>query len=773
MGKMNRSRSAGLMMALLTSAGWAGMAYAQTADEPSQLEEIVVTARKRAETVQTIPIAITAVTGAELNRRAATDFEDIARSLPGVTFSSSEPGQRKVAIRGIVDGGSLSDPTIGIYLDEMAVTGPGSDYYVGDSDLKLFDLERVEVLRGPQGTLYGAGSLGGTLRYITNRPNLEKIEGSAYGSVSNTEGGAASYGFNGAVSIPLVEGKAAARLAVLANHDGGYIDRVDFNGKVTDENSNSVNTTALRASFLLKPMDDFEIYPQFIYQKTKARDRGVFASNLDEQIPTRITQPQDDQFTMGALTMRKGLGPVDVVSVSSYSVRDLTVRRDFTDFDLQTGRFIVDLFGVDPADAIGYRDTLFTLDSHSKVKQFSQELRLESASDSGRLRWTVGAYYLNSKKHRISTEKGNGINDASVAVLGPFLAQFVFMPDDLIFQTDNNVRREQFALFGDATFNITDQLHLSAGLRAFRNRRANDVVTSGFLAAPPKPDVSTSEEGVNPRVILDYQATPDMMVYASAAKGFRPGGPNNAPSAACQPLLDSLGFDPNAYDFDSVWTYEAGAKTQFADRRVTLNAAAYVTKWKDIQQIVPLSDGGACSAAITANAGEATVKGIELEARFNPARGLQFGGYVAFSDATFDEDQAFLNIEKGEDVQFSPKWTYAVFAEYNHEIQDGLSAFGRVDYQWRSSARRNFDDKPGDSFYAANRQPSYGVLSAKIGIERGPWTLAAFANNITNEQPVLDQISNLPDGTIPGLDGYDLVTTLRPRVLGVELRVTY
>jgi outer membrane receptor protein involved in Fe transport len=791
-------------VALSLSLSLAGSAAAAAeAPDATSLEELVVTAQKREERLQDVPISVSVLTGSQLERQGVQDLQDIARTLPGISYSGAQTGRSSFAIRGVST--TTEVPTVGLYMDDIPISARLNEIS-GAVDPEILDLERVEVLKGPQGTLYGGSAMGGAIKFITRRPRLDSVEGKVGGALSATKEGAPSYELSAVANLPVAPGLAALRLAGFYRDTGGYIDRIphgqvvnfnkagvdstgraigiDASGRptstdpvtgyatsvppdvfisqntVADEDVNYAHRLALRATALIQPDDTLSIVPSAFYQQNKTGDFSFFWNNLPRfQQSSNIPQKGNDQLELYSLTINKAFSGFDLTSITAHMKRDQYFNEDYTFF---VGRRVALLSGF----------TSDTIDS-SKYKYITQELRAASTG-SGRLKWTAGAFYQREETAFALTIFTRGMSGLGIPPLNGV--------EDVGYDTDIAKTLEQYAVFADATYSLTDKWDLSLGGRRFKIDQSIDRIAQGILAGGTITNQSsTSETGFTPRVSTSYKVTPQNMVYATVSKGFRAGGLNNGvPGSVCGPDLARLGItaEPRRFQSDTLWNYELGSKNRFADGRVTLNAAAFHIDWSEIQQQIVLPT---CAFSFTANVGKAVSNGGELELDALVAEHLTLGLATAYTDAKITDTLPGTGAIDGDRILTTPRWTVRVSAEYRRPLGNEATLFARADYEYRSSQWRNFDrficrvtpgavadptrpacPKAGELPVenVAHIQDGYDSTNVQLGVDFPRWSAQLFVNNLFNGAPVLDYRNLLNTSQN---------TTLRPRTIGVRL----
>ena len=581
--------------------------------EPLLLESITVTAMLREQELFDVPFSIAAPTARVLRSRGAEDIEAIAANVAGFTVQNLGPGQSQPAMRGASAGQIARDQPgvkeqVGAYLDDSPIS-----LSLFTPDLDLFDLSRVEVLRGPQGTLFGAGSLAGTVRYISNPPELgaRQFFGELGGSMidGGSPGGNVKLGLN----LPLGE-IAAARVAGYYSRFGGYMDAVQPDLGI-DEDVNTGDRTGVRAAVRIVPGQRFSITPRLIYQKV-AMDgwNRIDAFNIlanpytttrpavtlgERQLFTQIDEPFTDDFLLGDVSARYDFGGVSLTSVTAYTHRDILVVRD-------AGALTSSITG----GSLGLAENVYTLDAPlddaTTSKVWTQELRLAGSGE--RLRWLVGAFYSSNDR-----EYGQRLTVTGFESLSGIATQGLRAPRDVLFYSDLAYDLRQAAVFGEATVSLTDRLDLTGGLRYYNFEEDREQVFDGIFANEDTGNTlvsvpgSTSADGFAPRLIASFRASDMLTLNAQAAKGVRLGGindPLNVPLCTPADLETFSGRD--SWVDETTWNYELGAKSRLAGGRASLNVSAFYMDISDLQLIVT---AGSCSSRLVFNVPEARSQG--------------------------------------------------------------------------------------------------------------------------------------------------------------------
>lgn len=718
----------------------------------SGIQEITVTARKQSERLQDVPISVTAISAAALQRSGARALGDIARSVPGLNVNSVAPGQNQLIIRGVSSSGGVN--TVGYYVDDTPIQSVGN--LAGNGmDPALFDLERVEVLRGPQGTLYGASSMGGAVRYITRQPNLERSEGSIQATLGNTRRGGMNYEVSGLLNEPLRDGLAALRAVAFYRDQDGYIDRVpidpnDYLAALPGPKSDDVNTEEtyrVRLSMRIQPTEALSITPSVFLQRTDLGAPFTFddhPGSFDSPIQTRLVdEPTSDRLQLFSLLIDTTIRGVRLTSSTSY--RDRTF--DATEDDSKAVYYFLS-----PVPQSYVYPSAF--DNYFANHDFTEEVR--AAFDFGRAHALLGIFYSRQSNLRsYHWPVTQGYNDAFGTPFGD---------EPYFFSGDDRLLARQRAAFGEVNVDLTQRLQATAGLRAFEVKQSLHAPYTGvFNGGSTEVRGSSKDSGVNPKLGLRLRWSPQALAYVTAAKGFRQGGPLADIPVICEGDLAALGFSspPTSYKSDSLWNYEVGAKTSWLDRRLTINGSAYYMKWSEVQQLVQLPG---CGFVFTGNFGKASSKGSELEIAYEPVSSLQLRAGVAYNSAKLLATVPGAQGQAGDVLQNAPKWIGSASMEYHRALGQQTEGYVRFDFSTISGQFNNFNDT---SIF--HRRAGYSLGNLRIGVERDSWEVALFANNVFDKAA---------ETALPFAFGIDLPTTRRislnrPRTAGLELRYQF
>ncbi len=741
-----------------------GSASAQTAPlSKAKVEEVVVTAEKRSSTVQRTPMSITALSGATMQKQGTVTLEQVVRDVPGISMRSAGPGQTELEMRGLASSGG-SSPTVGYYLNDVPLSPPAAALngkVVIDPD--LFDLNRVEVLRGPQGTLYGSGSMGGTIKLITQQPNLTDYTGAVEGIFSGTDGGGINGGGNLMVNFPIVSDKVALRFDGTEKYTSGWIDRIvvgpfplesgtcpgwfgygcirgNVAGTPVEQVHKDVNDELLqgaRADLLVKPTDNLTIDTLALFQQITMGGYSEYDqppgdnSVLAHYQPYNFAEPFLDRFRLISNSIRYSFDWADLTIASSYWSREEKQTMD----DSET---IQNLTALNYFVPIGYTEGDYS-------RQWSEEVRLASPGDS-RLQWLIGAFYSDL----LSTFTAWNANPALAYIsVGGAAAN----PNGIIYGADTPYHMIQYAFFGQISYQITQSIRAAVGLRYFDYNSKEDIDQNGWgeeygNATPQLIDVSASSSGVTPSFNLSWIPNRDLTFYATASKGFRPGGVNlPGPVATC-------GDQPITYQPDSVWDYEAGEKARLFDNRLTVNGDFFFINWKGTQQIIT----PACGYPYTTNAGIAHSYGPELEVTGHLTDELTATFSGTYTSATITSPDPGTGIAKGTPVLNIPKYTADISVQYERPVWD------KYDFTARLSS--NFVGPSTDVAYVVQHLPPYTLLDFRSGVSQGPWSAYLFATNLTNKHAEITTNNTSFSWVTPSLTR---VSTNQPRTIGVDL----
>jgi outer membrane receptor protein involved in Fe transport len=751
-----------------------------------QLQEVVVTAEKRSENILEVPISVSVIDGTALEKQHVTNFDAITRMTPGVSFSAGAgegagEGQETIEIRGV--SSNVGAATVGVYLDEAPITLPGE---VGSSQPKFFDMDRVEVLRGPQGTLYGSSSEGGTLRYIEKQADPSQSSADVAADGSYTEHGSGNDDFRGVVNEPLIDDVLAIRFGVQYADDSGWIDRYAHppgytnlsvsTGQLIASGVNQEHDLALKLAMTYVPSSDFSVTPLVYFQRTKADDQPAFF--LGQALYTQennVPQPVRDSFFISSVKVEKDFEFADLTSNSSWYWKDINRQADGTYYDpAYVVPYLID--PVLPQFAAVADPTLSSLPTTAyddqTVTNLVQEIRLASKPPSAGelpLRW-VGGLYLSYQSYRLlHKEVAPGWNQLFQSVYGfsPDSPQSpVSDPTDPNlwagdqFQHNRTERKElEYAGFGQLDYDLTSQLHAAAGVRYDWARLPYDRLAGGFfnVGLPDFFSAVTHDHALTPKVSVKFDTSSTSNVYASAAEGFRVGGINNpVPYEICLQDYINLGIaaEPASYQHDSLWTYELGAKAALFNQSLSLTGAVYDTQWKNIQQEIELP---LCGYVYVSNVGNAQIRGAEMELHYKipELRGLTLGVNGDVQNAKITAAPAGSPASIGQHVLYTPEWNAAATSDYSWPVGDNMGAFVHADLEWTGPSNGSF--QVGTPNYD---DASYPVMNVNAGIDVDSFEVSVYSTNVLDNTTIIKH---------PQVNLVIEAYTVQPRVFGLRV----
>ncbi len=763
---------------------------AQSAGAQQVLEEIVVTATKREASLQDIPLSITAFTTDEIGRRGFKDMSDYTSFVPGLAVGRREPGGNSVVFRGAAASGIQfgSNPSSGVYLDEQPITAAGIN-----PDPRLVDIERVEALSGPQGTLFGDASQSGTLRIITNKPDAAELDSWAEATGSKVDGGDFSYDVNAMLNLPVVRDRLAVRLVGFRAEEAGYIDNVlgrsggdTFdNANQVEEDVNSSEVTGGRVAVRWTPNSDWTLDLSGIYQDVTAD--GFGDTNLDagdlEQVRFHKEELDEDWYQLG-VTLEGRLGAADTLLHASYFNRDYRYEADGTDYQFAFDQLFDDAeytiydFGGDPENGFAINDI--------KNNRWTVEARLSTPADSGS-KWfgLVGLFYNRTSEDSLFAAGNDSLADAPPAFYymaynlyfnnPPFLDDDETIPNPdfnpdtpslnglPINDPENGVRTwepnenwffglydetiEQFAVFGELNFDLTENFTVTAGGRWFHVDTKFRLVQGGLQQNGIVPNLATdlvitderineSTDGFVPKFGATWRYNDDVMFYFTYSQGFRSGGGNGSKRISGIPL---------AYEADKLKSLEAGVKATWLDGRLRANLSAYTMDWDNVQVQVDDPNPFVFSLGIV-NFPEAEIDGFEFDFNWLPLEGLDLGGTVAYNDARISQSATLdlrgheLSVNKGDRLPITPKWKASMFAEYSWPQElFGAQPYLRFDY---AHTGRSINALPGLEAIVALEgtgqettiQHPYDVGNFSMGLDGDSWSVALRIDNVWDER---------------------------------------
>ena len=772
----------------------AGAAAADT-DSPPVLEDVIVTAQRREQRLQDVPIAVSAVSGGFLDRVGAEQLQDYFGFVPGVNLASSTIGERggqNIIIRGVsntrlvgTDASSLS-ATTGFYMNDIPVT---------PVDVELFDTSRVEVLRGPQGTLYGAASMGGAVKLYMNEPNSTGFSSSAEAKLETFKDGETGDTLSGMVNLPIVDGVLAARLVGQRREEDGYIDTVltplsdttpnssypylpklnlgeaDKAGQ-TLKDTNAYTSSGVRLALLYTPNDNLKVEPAVLWQRAYSADQSSYdgyygGANLMTEKAT--LEPNLSEMSLTSLNASYNFGSVTLTSDSGYYTRhyEETLDRTLDTYNVEGGAAVL---GPD-IPAIAYGVNLIDWST------YTEELRLQSnnsGSDNSwysRLNWVVGAFLMNETRTGSQYVQAPGWSQAEPLHPMP-------LANDFLFANTWDDHDKNTALFADATYALTPRLTVAAGIRYFdeSTHQVRPLMDAADTVVPDITEYDDRQTGTSPRYNVSYKINSDHMVYATVSEGFRLGGgtiPLNLKAyPECLPVVEQNHLEQFAsgkFSSDIIWNYEAGVKSTYADGRMTLNTSVYRMNWTNLQQQIELAafPGSLCNSALTANVGAARSQGVEMELSAAPVENLLLQATASVGSAKItDPGEGVTLVQRGTPLQNVPDQLYSVAASYTFPlaIRPGANAFIRADARYVGSSNAVTQTPITNPLLELD---SYTLVGLHVGVRYNRYTTTLYCENLLNEIPQLNAYVR------PGVPQITDVTTSMPRTIGISLRMDY
>ena len=751
------------LITLCLASAFASLASAQQSQ--GGIETIVVTATKRAQGMQDVPQTINALSEQSLKDIGAQDFASIAGSLAGVEIRQEQAGQGGVAIRGVseLNMGNLYGGTgsaTGFYLDEMPLTAAGRFPGIGP-----FDMQRVEVLKGPQGTLFGEGSLAGTVRFIANKPRFNKLDAALDASYSRTDGGGANHAINVMGNIPLSDNVAALRLVVYEKKEGGYTDARITDGTTIFSTVNSANTeksTGGRIALRVAPTGDLSITGTMLTNDTKngIRNRAVENGMIGS---FSVVEETKDKLNAYNLNIEYALSYADLVANIAHSEREISAYLDQAGF-VETvngayGQLNPLATSVLHVPWVSHATGVYGLQDMN-AKADTMELRLVS-NNPGPLKWTGGAYY--KKTSTLYSLDGNTTpaipNSSWAAVTGAITHGALTISDPLLSSSSATIK--QSALFGEVSYDVTKQFQFLVGGRMFketRNSLSSWNSAFAFLTGGAPPGTAATQKTsslFNPKLTATYKISPDVMAFGTYSQGFRSGGQN-----------DFLALTPGApadYSPERLVNHELGLKTTLANNTLMFNVSGYYMKWKDLQQVVAQGIGGIGEAI--GNVGDAHSSGVDFETKWMPVKGLDMNFNAALLTAELDSSVVLgpsagnVTVPSGTRIPGTSKQSFSFGATYRYPVFGDLTGFlgGRV-----TSRSDIISSLPTYT----QTTPGATTVDLKLGVESKKWQVYGFIDNATNKHVELRE-----DSTGDILTGQRTFYTARPRTVGINFRM--
>jgi iron complex outermembrane receptor protein len=799
-------RRAIVLFLLVTGASAPG--FAQTAGtappQGTKLEEITVTSQKRSENVRKVPLSVTVLSGAQIRAAHIQSFADLSRAVPNLSFSSQAgEGLSNLEMRGV--SSSAGTATVALYLDDVSLTTRNLPTE-GASEPRFLDIARVEVLRGPQSTLYGASALGGTLRYISNAPQMDAYEGNVFSEVSGTYHGGVNYDEQGVINIPLVSNQLVLRIAAETGSDSGYIDNINpADGSVIKSGINSTQFDVAKATLVWKPNDWLTVTPSIFFQDFNQHDSDAqYLALPNDQTPKTVAEPGKDKLIVPSFTVNADLGFANLIAVTGNFERQFVRTLDSSVYDN------LSVYLCNPMDpdvtctdnngntVNNAPDGLFTALNNrpsetyydNTVRQWSEEIRMVSKpyvpGDGGLpFTWIAGLYYSDEHTTSTDTEFVNGASSLfsrygvsptdPTVILNPFPGDIV---NDEVFQGVTSYDTSQYAVFGEGTYYPLPNLRVTVGARyqfARDGERTSQAYYYDYGSGGSDSQVGHFYTFL-PKFAISWDLTPNATLYANASKGFRLGSENRRiPFLADQagdsgtPSYDlaqlGLHSSPTNFGPDKLWNFELGEKGRFFGGRVLVNADVFYILWSDIQAEVPLVTSG---DEFQTNAGSATNYGTEFEILGRVTDSLTLGLSGSVTNATYDHGvEVNGNLVEGtfagEKVAGVPDFNLTATMKQTFQVSDTISGFFSVAPDWVGESHGDVIDTNPDY-----KRPSTITLDASAGLDIGRWEVTLFGRNLTNNNKIIQR----PDiqGSASPIYEFDYLGTQTRNTQGFTLR---
>lgn len=756
-------------------------AAAEAADSAGPtLQEVVVTARKRSENLQDVPVSINVFTAEDLRHLAVTQFEDYAEKTPSISFISTGPGLQLFVMRGVSDGSNPSysnSSTTGFFVDDISTSNTGVQ-----PDLHLYDIERIEVLNGPQGTTFGAGSMAGAIRYVTNKPDVAKFSAGADFETGKIQGGQANWTYEGFVNLPLIPDRLGVRVSAFSAFHGGFINnqrvtRTWKNGTVSDnslwarDNYNREHVEGGRITLKGVLSDRWSASLMYMYQRLSS----VGAWDEDPALPARTVArfgPEANTFNgqFAEARIDGDIGIADLVYATTYWTQPHRQHNEYSQYmenylgGAKEGFACLNdpVYGNGPLTGCNVPVQFYTYRSNSQL--WSNELRLVSR-DGGRLHWLGGLYWEKSiDRDYGSTFYMPGLRREGAAFTNALASYYITEPSlapGLWYFSQNRSDYRQTTEFANISFDLTDRLTLEAGGVHFHSDARYHSIAGNFSYAPPIDSVSpSSSNNFNAKAGASYKLGTDAMVYFNFAQGFRDGGSNSGYPAVCY----SNGV-PKAYVPDTLNNYELGWKSTVLGRRLLFNGALYWMDWKDLQTTV--YDPGICaSSSFNANVGDARIYGVESNLDFRPDEHWSLQLNASYNDPHLISNKyPTLKVTPGERLPYSPYFSWSWNARYQRPIGSAVFAYAQLDVAHKGDMWNDLHVSNSKGFPRV-LQPGYSIVNLRLGLnpEDEHWLVEAYVTNLLDKNAII----------YTNTYNFDLrQTTNEPRVIGLRLSYRY
>ena len=736
----NHARRA-LALLLLGSAAIPGVALAQSqSSQTGVAAELVVTAEKRTELLQQVPLSVTAMSGRKVEELQAIQLQDWSGYVAGLSVGSlGAPGEAFLSIDGIGPIGAASE--VGVYLNDTPVGSSSSfqDANAFTPDLMPYDLSRIEILRGPQGTLYGASTMGGLVKYVLAQPDPSHFSARIGGDVFGvSHAGDAGGGVRGEANLPIVNDQLALRVSGYYEDTPGFID----NATTGQKDDNALRQYGGRAALLWQPNNDVSLEASAIYQSNHSDNQNYVALDTVTQQPiagqlaninTRA-EPFTQTLQLYDLTLNWNLHWAQLTSVSSYQRFDNTTLEDLTDY---IGRYL-DAFGLPAPGGPGTDQS--DLREKFGLSKFTQEVRLASPSGQ-KLEWLAGVFYTHEDAS--NHEQINGYDSSGVPLAGFNPLELVTLPSTY----------QEYAFFGDLTYHFTDWFDLTGGLRYAHNDQTFVEQESGSLVGPLTVPGRSSEGVTTFQVAPELHFDKNTMAYLRIASGYQPGGPN----------VVVPGFPvPSQFNSSTLIDYQLGVRSTLLDGRATLDLSAFHIDWSKIQVSVLLGNTSAIE-----NAGSARSDGFDFSGSYTPIPGLTLGGTLAYADAVLTSDVPSITAVKGARLPLVPLWSGSLTADYSRPLTGDWIGFIGGGYRYTGSRFSAVEGSTANGVPQGMEVGAMNVVDLRLGARTGDLRLTLFAKNLFDDRAYLPPAFYFFDAINQPID--IKAPVLQPRTIGVSI----
>jgi outer membrane receptor protein involved in Fe transport len=808
--KCYEHRAQGIASQLLVPVAAVVLTASGAVQAQSNIEEITVTATKRESRIQDVPFSLNVQTQKDIQRSGATNIEELSRNIAGLTVQNLGPGQSQVAIRGMSAGQIVRDQPgvkeqVGVYLDESVIS-----LSLFTPDFDLYDLNRVETLRGPQGTLFGSGSIGGTIRYITNSPDLDSFEATVEADVNSVADGDIGGGVKGMINLPLVEGSSALRLVGYTTEFAGFIDARREDGSFK-EDVNSGNRTGARAALTFAG-DNWSVTPRIVYQEltTDGFNRqevfNLFAQpHVDPNDPVNPREPVQlgerqqhllldeefsDETTLADIVVNAGLGSVDLTVVGSFTDRSILVSRDASAL---TGSVSVDLgYPEDNPSPPPAGDTIAlpsNLRDATELEQTTFEARLSSNTTSV-FQWVGGVFWSDVQREysqRLPTPGYDAVTDFVFDDPGFSESLRNGFPPDSPYNADLPYDIEQVAVFGEVSYDFTDAFNLTVGGRWYDFEETRTISQGGLFSSLFDNVVdTTTSDGFTPRVLASWDLSDTVTLNGQVSQGFRLGGVNDPLNATlCTPEDELIFGGFQDYDDEKMWNYEAGIKSSLGNG-VTFNAAAF---YSDIEDLQVTLDAGSCSSRISFNVPDAHTAGVEFELGATPTESLEFTIAGSFVESEFDSTVTDANgailggVADGNRLASVPEFQIAATGSWYFPIAGSSGFLSATIHHVGDRITQPSDQVAGAGVFSSGLPYAgatgdevtnldlvldpYTIVNLSAGIEWERWSATLYVHNVGDEN------ADLSFDRERGGRARLAFRTNAPRTIGVVVRANF